>query len=182
MTVYVALLRGINVSGHNIIKMADLRAMFESMGISPVQTYIQSGNVLFRSDDGPDELSVRITARIAETFGLQVPVVLRTKEELERVLRDCPYPTDGLAPGESVYVALLADVPALEAAERLLAYRDETDELRLSGREVYILYRRSAHQSKLTNAWIEKRLGVAATTRNWQTTSKLAAMALALEP
>jgi uncharacterized protein (DUF1697 family) len=181
MTIYIALLRGINVSGHNLIKMTELKRMFEAMGFARVQTFIQSGNVLFATDDDAGSLCARIEQEITTGFGMTVPVVLRTAAELERIIRDCPFPADALAEGENIYVTLLADQPAPERITQMLSVPGGIDEFRIIGRELYILYRQPAHLSKLTNNLTERKLGTAATTRNWQTINKLAVLTRAME-
>lgn len=179
--IYVALLRGINVSGHRLIKMANLQVMFRSMGLGQVQTYIQSGNVLFESEEEAEPLRRRIEQQIHATFGFaDVPVVLRTAAELEQIVSDCPFPAGDLPEGESLYAALLADPPAPAAIDQLLGYTAVGDEFRLLDRTIYIRYRQSSHKSKLSNAFFEQKLGVWATTRNWQTLNKLVAMGRAM--
>ncbi len=180
-TTYVALLRGVNVGGHRLIKMPELKRVFEAMGFGRVRTYIQSGNVVFATDEQLETLRRRIEREIEASFGFPVTVVLRTAAELERVIADCPFAADALAEGERLYLALLADAPSPEAVERLLACDDETDECRVVGREVYLLYRRSARDTLLTNAFLERTLSVAATTRNWRTMRTLTDMASATE-
>lgn len=174
MKTYVALLRGINVGGHRQIKMAELQRMCEALGLGRVRTYIQSGNVLFESAEEREVLGRRIEAMIETTFGFDVPVVLRTADEMESIIADSPF-----APGEgeSLHVALLAEAPSQEGIGRLAAVNPGMDEYRLVGQEVYLLYRQPSHQSKLTGAVLESKLGVAATARNWQTMTKLAALA-----
>ncbi|SDD12451.1 Uncharacterized conserved protein, DUF1697 family [Paenibacillus sp. UNCCL117] len=184
MPIHVALLRGINVSGQKLIKMAELKRMFEAMGLERVQTYIQSGNVLFASaaeEEAQEPLHVRIEREIERVFGFQVPVVVRTIRDLERVIGQCPFPADSLAEGESLYVALLTQPPTEEGIQRLLACSRETDEYRLARDEVYILCRQGLGKSMFSNNFLEKKLKVAATTRNWQTMNKLAALGRALE-
>ncbi len=180
MTTYIALLRGINVGGHRLIKMADLRTMFEALGFGGVQTYIQSGNVVFQADEAEQPLRERIEQRIAATFGFAVTVALRTHDELAQVIADCPFAPDALPEGESLYVALLAEAPTPEGVERLLASKTTPDDFRMLGREVYLLYRRSMRESQLTNNLLESRLGVPATSRNWRTLTTLAAMSKTL--
>lgn len=183
-TTYVALLRGVNVGGHRPIKMPELQRMCAAMGFGQVRTYIQSGNVVFtslESDESPEALRRRIEAEIAARFGFPVTVVLRTAAELERVIAGCPFAADALAEGESLYVALLADAPSPDAVERLRSSDSGSDEARVAGREVYLLYRRSMRDTPLTNAFLERTLGVAATTRNWRTMQTLADMASATE-
>ncbi|WP_159882004.1 DUF1697 domain-containing protein [Paenibacillus puerhi] len=184
MTVQLALLRGINVSGQKLIKMAELKQMFEALGFTRVQTYIQSGNVLFDPSgltESAEPLHKRIEKGIEATFGYQVPVVVRTVGDLERILTGCPFPADSLASGESLYVALLAQSPSEEGVQRLLACSSEIDEYRLAGDEVYILCRQGLGKSMFSNNFLEKKLKVAATTRNWQTMNKLAALGRAME-
>jgi uncharacterized protein (DUF1697 family) len=175
-TTFIALLRGINVGGHRLIKMADLKAMFEEMGIGAVQTYIQSGNVVFRTAEAEQPLRQRIERQIESVFGFPVTVALRSADELTRLIANCPFPPDVLREGESLYAALLAETPSPEGVERLLACKIEPDECRVQGREVYLLYRQSMRLTQLTNNLIEGRLGVAATSRNWRTITTLATM------
>lgn len=181
MTTYIALLRGINVNGKNLIKMADLRAICQEMGLGAVQTYIQSGNILFRSDEEKEPLRRRIEQAIQASFGLSVPVVLRTADDLRQITLRCPFPADELAEGESLCLSLLGDAPSQEAIDRLLTYQSEIDEYRLIGQEVYILCRQPYHKSKLTNQLFEQKLRVPCTQRNWQTISKLLALAQLME-
>jgi uncharacterized protein (DUF1697 family) len=177
---YIALLRGINVGGHRLIKMADLKAMFEAFGFGGVQTYIQSGNVVFQADEAEEPLRERIEQQIAATFGFPVVVALRTHDELARVVAACPFAPDALAEDERLYVALLAETPMPAGIERMLASKTAPDEFRVLGREVYLLYRQNMRESQLTNNLLESRLGVPATSRNWRTLTTLAAMSNSL--
>lgn len=182
MTSYVALLRGINVSGQKLIKMTDLKQVFEALGLAKVQTYIQSGNVLFQAEEDAGALRRRMEAAIKTAFGFDVPVAVRTIAELEQVVANCPFAVEALAPGESLYVALLAEAPTQAGVEKLLAYKsDAQDEFRLAEPAIYILYRQSMRETKLTNNFFEKKLGVPMTTRNWNTTTTLVRMGKALE-
>lgn len=90
MTIYIALLRGINVGGHKIIKMADLKQAFESIGLKQVKTYIQSGNIVFKSEEDITFLKERIQSEIKNVFGFDVPVMLRTHEEFINITKDAP--------------------------------------------------------------------------------------------
>lgn len=181
MTTYVALLRAINVGGHNMIKMAELKRMFEALGLGRVQTYIQSGNVLFESADEEAPLRRRIEDEIRVFFGFPVTVVLRTAGQMEQVVEACPFAADNLKEGESLYVSLLAEAPSQEGIDRLLASHSDTDECRFAGREIYILCRQGISKSKFANNFLEQKLGVPATARNWQTMTKLVAMGKAID-
>jgi uncharacterized protein (DUF1697 family) len=185
MTIYIALLRGINVGGKNIIKMADLRRAFEGLGLSLVQTYIQSGNVLFVSNEGEEPLRKRIEHEIETVFGFSVSVILRTASELEQIIENCPFSEEAILEAEaaskveSLYVSLLLQAPSSEGIERLSAYSGESDEYRIEGREVYLLFHHSIRNSKLANNL--QKLNVPATVRNWKTINKLALLAKSIE-
>lgn len=180
MTQQIAFLRGINVSGHRLIKMTELKQMFETMGFHSVQTYIQSGNVLFQADEEEGSLRGRIEEGIVTTFGFPVTVVVRTMAEVKRMIEECPFAIEPVPDKKRLYVALLEDYPAQEGINRLGVNSGGIDEYRLIGRSVYILYGQSAHQSPLTNNFFEKKLGVAATSRNWTTMNKLLDMGKAI--
>ena len=183
MAQYIALLRGINVGGKNIVKMADLKRMFEELGLQPVQTYIQSGNVLFRSDKEEEALRKTIEQEFARIFGFPVIVVLRTVTQLEEIIRDCPFSKEAIAEAErasaaeSLYVALLLQAPAAVSVERLHTYRSKNDEFYITGRDVYLLFHHSIRDSKLANNL--SKLAVPMTVRNWKTVTKLMQLAAA---
>lgn len=184
MAIYIALLRGINVGGNNKIKMADLKRALETIGLGRVQTYIQSGNVLFESNEGEEPLRKKIEHEIESVFGLKVAVILRTSAELERIIAKCPFSeqevseAEATAAGECLHVAMLPEAPSQEGIDRLSAYGSEVEEYRIEGREVYLLFRDSIRNSKL--AVNLHKLGVSATVRNWNTMSKLASLAKAM--
>ena len=185
MAIYVALLRGINVGGKNRIKMSDLKSTFETVGLHRVQTYIQSGNVLFESDGEEAEIRRRIEREMETVFGFAVTVVLRTAAELADLAGRCPFSeemvldAEASAEGESLYVSLLTQAPSEEGMECLRAYKSEGEEYRIEGREVFLLFRHSIRNSKLANNL--QKLEVPGTVRNWKTISKLAALAKAME-
>jgi uncharacterized protein (DUF1697 family) len=174
MTIYIALLRGINVGGKNMIKMAELKLMFEKLGFSKVQTYINSGNVLFQSEEGVDEVRQRIELEIHKAFGISVTVVIRTAAELEQLIAECPYPADSLLEGESVQVTLLTEAPLQEKLDHLPDGKSDKDEFQINGLEIYFLFRQSILDSKLANNMTK--LGNTATSRNLNTMNKLAAL------
>jgi uncharacterized protein (DUF1697 family) len=184
MAIHAALLRGINVGGKNKIKMAELKAAFEALGLGRVQTYIQSGNVLFESDRTETELRERIERQIADTFGISLTAVLRTAEELETIVGRCPFPAEEVAAAEAasqaecLYVAMLPEAPAPSGVAKLAGANNGVDVYRIVGRDVYLLFRDSVRNAKLA-ANLPK-LGVPATVRNWNTMGKLAEMAAAM--
>ena len=120
MTIYIALLRGINVGGHKIIKMADLKQAFESIGLKQVKTYIQSGNIVFKSEEDITFLKERIQSEIKNVFGFDVPVMLRTHEEFINITKRCPYEVNSLREGESIHIAFLAHELSKTEKDQLL--------------------------------------------------------------
>ncbi|HSO56695.1 MAG TPA: DUF1697 domain-containing protein [Paenisporosarcina sp.] len=179
MTIYIALLRGINVGGHNIIKMADLKQLLETMGLTNVQTYIQSGNIVFESEAESDELSQRIEQQIKDTFGFSVPVILRTSKEWKKMIDNCPYSVETLVDGESVHVTLLSEKPSQEALTKLQNFPSGVDQYDVQDKDIYLFLRQNFRDSKLPLQL--QKLGVSATIRNWKTTMKLAAMIKTME-
>lgn len=185
MTVYISLLRGINAGGKNIIKMADLKRVFESIGLCEVKTYIQSGNVLFKSNEAEEPLRNKIEHEIEVVFGIPVKVILRTATELEQIILNCPFSEEEITEAEtlsrveSLYVALLTDNPLEEKIECIDVYRSESDKYHIVGREVYLLFHHSIRNSKLANNL--HKLSVPTTVRNWKTLSKLAELAKTME-
>lgn len=177
MTTYIALLRGINVNGQKIIKMEQLKAIFESMPVERVRTYIQSGNVVFEAAEAsPDSMRAMIESKLKEALGYEVDVVVRTKEELERTIELNPFRGEAAEEGK-LYVSFLAEKPAAEAIDLLASFQSDVDEYRITDREVYVRCRGQYGKSLFSNNFLEKKLGVVATTRNWQTVGKLASMA-----
>lgn len=178
MPQYIALLRGINVSGQKIIKMDKLRAIFESIGFTKVSTYIQSGNVIFDSEE--EDAAVvreRIVGELLSQLTFDIPVIIRTPGELLEIVQETPYPTVNEAENEQRYVTLLAQAPTEAALGKLLAAQNAVDEYQIKGLTVYLLIRKNYGESKFSNNFIEKKLGVSATTRNWETVNKLIRLA-----
>jgi uncharacterized protein (DUF1697 family) len=169
---FVALLRGINVGGKNKIARTELRSSLTSLGLEDVATYIQSGNVVFRSPRGANDLSTTIEHEIAGVFGIQPAVLLRTRTELEKIADNNPYVT-GKADLSKLHVVFLDRAPARSAAAKLDPERSPPDEFTLRGREIYLHLPNGSGRSKLTIDYFERRLGVRATARNWNTLHKL---------
>jgi uncharacterized protein (DUF1697 family) len=179
MTIYIALLRGINVGGKNMIKMPELKSMFETLGFGKVQTYINSGNVLFTAEKGAEQVRQRVELEINKTFGIAITVVLRTAAELEQIIENCPYKTDSLLEGESVQVTLLTEAPSQEKIAVLPEGKSDIDEFQIKGLEIYFLFRQSMLDSRLAKNMTK--LGAAATSRNLNTLNKLALLAEKME-
>ncbi len=185
MSIYIALLRGINVGGKNIIKMGDLKHAFEAIGLSQVRTYIQSGNVLFKSNEEEEPLRKRIEHEIERVFGFEITVVLRTDKELEYITQNCPFSQEEISEAElsseaeSLYISLLTQAPAQEGIQLLNTYKSERDKCQIQGRDVFLLFHHSIRNSKLANNL--HKLGVPATVRNWKTINKLVVLAKTMD-
>jgi len=174
MTVYAALLKGINVGNSHRIKMEDLRKVFESIELSHIKTYIQSGNVLFESDEKGTSLRKKIEQGLEVAFGFAAVVVLRTGDEVDEIIQSCPFSQEEISQaeesnseGESLYVALLQEDPRKGSVEKIEALRTGNDDIRFKGRDAYILLRHSIRSSKLA-AGLQKLEGTS-TVRNWKT-------------
>ena len=170
MTTYVALLRGINVGGRAKVRMQDLRELFVSLGHGDARTYIQTGNVIFTSSAAPARLAADIERRIADDLGLTVTVLLRTKEELAEVVAASPFAGRELD-SSRVAVTFLADSPDQDRVDQLDPAAFAPEEFVVSGREVYVHCPDGFGRSKLPN--FERKLGVAATARNWKVVTAL---------
>jgi len=170
---YVALLRGINVAGKNVLSMTDLARIFQGAGCADVGTYIQSGNVLFTADAKAETtLPEKISSRIERDFGHRVPIVLRTLPELRAAIAANPF----LSPDvdqRALHVYFLRDTPAKDAVAALDLGRSLPDRFTVLGREVYLHLPNGMARTKLTNAWLDSKLKTVSTARNWNTLLKL---------
>jgi uncharacterized protein (DUF1697 family) len=174
MNRYIALLRGINVSGQKLISMAELKEHFKLPGFQNVVTYIQSGNVLFDSKETDTAiLREKIEKQLQKKLGYAVTVVLRSTEAIRHVVQNNPF--TGSLEGRKLYVTFLASEPSKGAYDALKGYLNEYEEVQISGTEVYIITN-GYGDTKLSNTLIEKKLGIPATTRNWNTVNKVLAL------
>ena len=173
MPTYIALLRGINMGGRNLLPMEHLARLFEEAGCADVRTYIQSGNVLFgasRSHAGG--LPARISQGIADEFGYRIPVMLRTVEELGETIRNNPFVEAG-APENWLHVLFLARQPDARVVAALDPDRSPPDTYAVRGRDIYLQLPNGVANTKLTNAYFDTRLATVTTGRNWRTVRKL---------
>lgn len=178
MTTYLALFRGINVSGKKIIKMEDLRKLMQDAGYTDVTTYIQSGNVVFGSTSGSKEKIARaIEKLVEEKYGFDVTVFVIDRKHLEKAIANNPY-ADGKTPEDAgtkkIYVTFLSGAPSAEAMEKLRQAPIGDDLIEVHDEILYFKLAVGAADSKLSNNLIESKLKLKATTRNWNTTLKLA--------
>ena len=169
MIASAALLRGINVGGKNKVPMPQLKELFEGLGHADVVTYIQSGNVVFRAASADARA---IEERIANVFGLDVAVVLRTGAELSAAVAGNPFLVQG-AETKPLYVVFLAREPSAEAVAELDPDRSPGDRFSVNGREVYLDLPNGGGRTKLNLDYLERRLKVKGTARNWNTVLRL---------
>lgn len=178
MKTHISLLRGINVSGQKLIKMAELRKMYKSLGFSDVRSYIQSGNVIFSAPEEEEGVLIhRIAAAILDTFGHEVSVLVRTVDELERVIGANPFPKEAERDPKKVHVVFLAEKPEEEMVKELAEVKSDREGVVCIGRELFLSLPDGAARTKLTNAVFERKLKMPTTARNWRTVTILADMA-----
>jgi uncharacterized protein (DUF1697 family) len=174
---YVALLRSVNVAGHGRIAMNDLRESFGALGYGDVVTYIQTGNVLFSTSSKSEKaIAGAIEERLAADFGDSPAVLLRTVPELVRIGSASPYAKAGADPARH-HVTFLAEAPTKAALAALALPASGRDDLVVDGREVYVHTPNGYAETKYTGTFLERRLGVVSTTRNWNTVTKLCELA-----
>lgn len=178
---HIALLRGINVGGKRKILMADLRSLFKELGYSDVKTYIQSGNVVYNDPNTESSLESarRIQDAVREQYGYEVPVMVIPAIELMNAVDQNPYFQANPEDTKKFHLTFLSDHPEKEKVEVIVALDFSPDQFVITGKQVFIRCEGKYHESKLTNNFFEKKLGVQATTRNWRTVMKLAEMAAA---
>jgi uncharacterized protein (DUF1697 family) len=173
MTRYVALLRGVNVSGQNKLPMADLRARLGDLGHQDVATYIQSGNVILTArPTGEAALASAIETEIRRAFKLDVTVLVRTRAQVQKVSTANPFLKRG-GDQSALHVTFLVAAPARADVRALSARPPGPDECAVVGREVYLRCPNGYGRTKLHNTYLERVLRVQATTRNWRTVLKL---------
>ena len=170
MKKYVAFLRAINVGGTKVIKMEDLKRMFESFGLANVQTYIQSGNVIFESNDSDSAfLETKIESQLEKRLGYKVEIFLRTMRELSSIAKQTHFKVQE---DETLHIVFLREKPDKKAEQTLMTFKSDADDFAVIGREVYNL-RRNRERSVFSNNFIEKIFKIPGTTRNITTIHKI---------
>lgn len=177
MTTFVSLFRGINVGGHQKVRMDDLKALHASLGLRDVVTYIQSGNVVFTGDEEDTaQLQRRIEDSFAQKFGFSAKVIVRTVAELQDMIAHNPFRDQPLKEPKWVVVLFLTNRPESIALEDLQKTYTGPEELYLIGQELFVYYPDGIGRSKLTLPLIEKKLKASGTGRNWNTILQLQKM------
>jgi uncharacterized protein (DUF1697 family) len=181
MPTYVILLRALNLAGYGKLSMADFRKVLTGLGFARVETYIQSGNAVVDAKLSAPKVAQTVAAGLEKMMGAPVGVVVRTHEEMERVVRENPFAAEAAAVGALVHVAFLARPAAAEARaalERIVEqYPKRRDRYHLAGDHIYLHLPDGAAETKFSGKTLDKAVGVMATARNWNTVVKLCEMA-----
>lgn len=182
MPVLISMLRGVNLGSHNRIKMDVLRELYQSLKLEDPRTYVQSGNVIFRTKEkNTANLANKIQAAIAKKCGCSPDVILRTTEEMRSAVKANPFANrKNIEPGKLLVTFLQGD-PAAHADASIANLRDYPEELHLKGRELYIYFPNGAGKSKLPWSKVDKLVGVTGTARNWNSVLKMLEMAESME-
>ena len=177
MKKYIAMLRGINVSGQKMIKMTDLKTLLTDLGLKQVETYIQSGNIVFQYQYQPERtLEKMIEDKIQDHYGFQVPTMVRTPDAFQYVVDHNPFLKDTDKDTKRQYITFLSEKPAEEQIKALETVNYEPEEYVLDERTIFFYSPNSYGRAKMNNNFFEKKLKVKATTRNWRTVNKLLEM------
>jgi uncharacterized protein (DUF1697 family) len=171
MAVYISLLRGINVSGKNKILMNDLTSLYESLGFKNITTYIQSGNVIFKSDKN-NNLPEQIASKIKELYAFEIPVLIKSMTDFTGAIKKNPFINDKKIDIDKLHITFLDSIPTKNAIEKLSETKS-ADHYKIIDSNVYLYCPNGYGNTKLNNTLIEKKLGVNATTRNWKTCTAL---------
>ena len=170
MTVYISLLRGVNVGGLKIL-MSDLKKLYESLNYGQVRSYIQSGNLIFESsNENIKELEGEIEAKLENKYGLLIPVFIRTVDEFKNILGNNSFPE---ADKKNVYVTFLKEMPEDFPFDIINDKKDESERYHLIEREIYLFLPHGYGRTKISNNFFENKLKLPATTRTWKTVNRL---------
>lgn len=179
MTIYIAILRGINVSGKRTIKMDALKKMCENLHFQKVKTYIQSGNIVFGfPETDTHTISEMLKNAIATEFGFDVPVITLSVVELANVIQSNPFSEVKSLDDSFFHITFLSKIPATEKIDLLKQTPLNHDKYEVLNKAVYLYCPDSYSNSKLSNTYLETKLKVKATTRNWKTANELLKIAL----
>lgn len=172
---YISLLRGINVGGKHIVKMKDLKNLYINLGFENIVTYIQSGNVIFETDNtNANTLILNIEKHIEEQYQFKVPVQLRTNVQFKKIIENCPLEEFNVEEnGSKLSVVFLSSNPSVENVKKVMEFVVDPEELFVKGRELYLYCPGGFHKTKLNNSLLERNLNVRTTARNWKTVCKL---------
>ncbi|MGV7105147.1 DUF1697 domain-containing protein [Flavobacterium sp. U410] len=174
MTTYISILRGINVSGKNIIKMDALKTLYQSLEFDNITTYIQSGNVIFTSSlSDTTLLEQKISEQIKSNYGYEIPVIVMKFEQLKQIIENNPFLEDNSNNPEWMHITFLSATPIMTTSSAIEEKIQNEEKLSIAKNAVYLYCPKGYGQTKLTNTFLESKLKVKTTTRNWKTTNEL---------
>ena len=178
METYISFLRGINMGGNKKVSIWELKKIYESLKFEDVKTFGLSGNVIFKSPEDKSEILIaKIESKLKEVFGFEVSVLIRTKKELEKIIKSNPFSNLSEEELSKVAVAFLSSVPENNPADEIENSRDKSEYFEISGKEIYLFFKKGYGRTKLTNNFFEKKLKVKSTTRTLNVTKKLMSLA-----
>ena len=170
MSTWICLLRGVNLGAHNKLSMPHLRQALTDVGLARVRTYLQSGNVIMDSEVASKTEAAEIVSRVlVDSFALQVPVIVRTPDELRRLDTWCPFRAEALERPTAVHLLHLTEAADPDRVTALTEQRWEPDAIAVDGADAAIRYATTMHKSRLQHSTVLRRLGVDGTARNWRT-------------
>jgi uncharacterized protein (DUF1697 family) len=179
MSVYISLLRGINVGSQKMIRMETLRGIYQGLDLTQVSTYLQSGNVVFESPAAdPSRLAKRIEGAIEQALGYHVPVFIRLPAQLQQILANNPFLNDRHEDPSKLHVSFLYHTPSEPWWSELVPPRDIADEFARGELAIYLFCPNGYGKTRLSNSFFERKLGMPVTTRNWNTVNMLYGMAI----
>lgn len=185
MPTYVVLLRAVNVGGTGKLPMADFRKLLQELGFKNVQTYIQSGNAVFDASGSAARVKAAISAGLEKLLGSPAEVMVRTHQELSRLIAENPFAAEAAADGARVHVGFLAGPAAATALAAMTAivekYPQRRDRFHLAGDHIYFHFPDGAAETKFTGKTLDRAIGIPGTARNWNTVLKLHAMSKSRE-
>ena len=172
---FIAILRGVNVGSGRKVPMANLKMLCESLGLKNVQTYIQSGNLVFElaQPEPISTLETRLQKTFSETFGFEIPVLIRTSEEWAESIAQNPFLKEENVDIERLHLTCLKELPSPDLLEKIKAFQYLPDRYEIIGRDVFIFCAAGYGTSKAVNSFFESKLKTSATTRNWKTVMNL---------
>ena len=170
MITYISLLRGVNVGGRKIL-MTELKQLYESLKFKRVKSYIQSGNIIFRSSNPEIKaLEEEIESKLLENYDFQIPIFIRTITELNKIIESNPFTDDDL---KNIYITFLKDKPINVPVNLIEDRKDASEKFLINQREIYLFLPNGYGRTKISNNFFESKLKLPATTRNWRTVTQL---------
>ncbi len=171
----VAFLRGVNMAGHNKIRMTDLKALFIELGFNDTTTYIQSGNVIFSRPDNlsMDKIILLINKEIARRFGYHVDVIMRTREDLEKTVSLNPFASEKNFDPSKMAVLFLDKAPAEDQVARVSGINYQPDRFYISGREIYLYCPNGFGKTRLSTDFFKNKMKLTGTGRGWRSVNEI---------